>query len=359
VIRVLVVDDSVFARKAIVRVLTMHPEIEVVGVAGSGEQALAAIPAARPDLVTLDLDLPGIDGLTTLREIVARHPALPVIVVSQRVQRGAAVTQAALALGARVIVDKASFKLMDLDGLSSALLGAIRRVFGARAAMPVDAHYAYDPLEARPPDAALRATAPTGPAAACVYLPRVYWANYDICVIGASTGGPPALQAILERVPASFPIPIAITQHMPAGVTAMFAKRLNAICNVAVSEAVEGQRLTPGSAVFTPGGSHLTLSEGLTARLSTPVSRVPHRSVDSLMLSAAAVRPGRVVGILLTGMGDDGARGMVELRRSGSLTVGESQATCVVYGMPRAAHERGGVEYLLPLDALCRLFDPR
>jgi two-component system chemotaxis response regulator CheB len=178
----------------------------------------------------------------------------------------------------------------------------------------------------------------------------------DLCVIGASTGGPPALQRILERLPARFPLPIVVVQHMPPSFTEAFAKRLDALCRLRVMEATEGMRLVPGHAVVAPGGRHLRISSGLAVVLTPEPSEARHiPSIDVTMRSAARSRPGRVLGILLTGMGEDGAEGMATIRAGGGVTIAESEASCVVYGMPRAAVRRGGAGLVLGLEEIAGL----
>jgi two-component system chemotaxis response regulator CheB len=178
-------------------------------------------------------------------------------------------------------------------------------------------------------------------------------ARCELCVIGASTGGPIALQRILERMPAGFPLPIAIVQHMPAGFTRPFAERLSRLSLLQVSEAAEGDRLRPGRVLLAPAGRHLRITGNLAAVLAASPADAKHiPSIDVTMKSAARARPGRVLGILLTGMGDDGAEGMATIRASGGCTIAESEASCVVYGMPRAAEQRGAVDSMLPLPEI-------
>jgi two-component system, chemotaxis family, protein-glutamate methylesterase/glutaminase len=178
----------------------------------------------------------------------------------------------------------------------------------------------------------------------------------DLCVIGASTGGPPAIQRILERLPVRFPIPIVVVQHMPAGFTEAFARRLDSLSRLNVREAVEGLRLSPGQVVVAPGGRHLRVSSGLAVVLTSEPAEARHiPSVDVTMRSAARSRPGRVLGVLLTGMGEDGADGMATIRAGGGVTIAESEASCVVYGMPRAAVRRGGASLVLPLEEIAGL----
>jgi two-component system chemotaxis response regulator CheB len=171
-----------------------------------------------------------------------------------------------------------------------------------------------------------------------------------LCVIGASTGGPPALQRLLETLPPDFPLPVVIAQHMPPGFTRPFAQRLNGLCDLRVREAVDGDRIERGTVLIAPAGRHLRITRRLTVAISDEPSDAPHRpSIDLMMTSAAQARPGKVLGILLTGMGDDGADGLAMLRAQGGITIGESEESCVVFGMSRAAHERGAVDRLLPL----------
>jgi two-component system chemotaxis response regulator CheB len=332
-IRVFVVDDSAFARRAATKVLAAEPGVCVVGEAASGPEALARIPDARPDVVTLDLDMPGMNGLVVLRSLLARHPGLRVIMLSAHTQEGAESTLEALAAGAADFIDKSRFAFMDLDGFGRELRERVVALGNGR-------------------ERAARGGAVSD---ASHPLPTVLdcFRPLDLCVLGASTGGPAAIQTLLERLPADFPVPIAIVQHMPPGFTRPFAVRLDAHCRLRVTEAEDGERLAPGRVVIAPAGRHLTFTAQLNVVLSAEPASARHiPSVNVMMLSAARMRPGRVLGVLLTGMGDDGADGMVAIRASGGVTVAESEESCVVYGMPRAAAERGGAERLLPIGAL-------
>ena len=326
-IRVFIVDDSAFVRKALRRALTGAPDIRVVGEAKSAEEALRLVPAADPDVVTLDVAMEGMDGIAALRGLLAWRPSLPVIMLSAHTSQGAAATLEALSLGAVDVIDKGDFSLMDLEGLGRRAIDKIRlwrqgrRVVGAQDAA----------------DTAL----PRGlsEASGCV-----------ACVIGASTGGPPALQRLLEALPRDFPLPVVIAQHMPPGFTKPFAQRLNGLCNLRVREAVDGDRVERGTVLIAPAGRHLRITRRLTVSISEDPADAAHRpSIDLMMTSAAQARPGKVLGILLTGMGDDGAEGMAMIRAQGGITIGESEESCVVFGMSRAAHERGAVQRLLPL----------
>jgi two-component system chemotaxis response regulator CheB len=332
-IRVFVVDDSTFVRKAIVKVLHRDPDLRVVGEAASGAEALRTIAGANPDVVTLDLAMPGLDGLQALRGLLAWRSDLPVLMLSAHTHEGAAATLEALAIGAVDFVDKSAFSVLDLDSLGRQLVERIK-LWGPKRAT---ARTAGTPLGATP-------EAPETPASL---------SQCDLCVIGTSTGGPPALQYIFERLPAGFPMPVAIVQHMPLGFTKPFADRLNTMCRLAVREARNGDSLVPGRVLVAPAGQHLVIGGDRTVALHDEPSNTAHTpSVDVLMRSAACAWPGRVLGILLTGMGDDGAVGMAAIRAAGGVTLGESEASCVVYGMPRAARRLGAVEYERPLTEI-------
>ena len=331
--RIFVVDDSAFIRKALARVLQAEPSLELVGEAASGEEAMTRIPDADPDLVTLDVDMPGMDGQQVLRALLRWKPTLKVVMLSAYTREGAEATIEALAAGAVDFIDKTSFNVMDFDTLRREVIEKLK-ILGLG-------------------DSKTVAPKGVGLAAGNGAAKLTAAARCELCVIGASTGGPIALHQILERIPARFPMPIAIVQHMPAGFTGPFAERLSRLSRLQVSEAVEGDRLRSGRVLVAPAGKHLRITSRLTVALEPEPADAKHiPSVDVTMNSADRARPGRVLGILLTGMGQDGAEGMATIRASGGFTIGESEATCVVYGMPRAAEMRGAVECMLPLPEI-------
>ena len=334
--RVFLVDDSAFVRRALTRVLALEPTFRVVGEAAGGAEALAKIPAADPDLVTLDVEMPGMDGLQLLPALLRWKPSLKVLMLSAHTQKGAEATVAALAAGAVDFIDKTTFNVMDLEYLR-------REV--------VDRFRALTPPErgSRKPLAVVPAGPPSGP-------PIVELERCELCVIGASTGGPAAVQRILQALPAGFPLPVLVVQHMPVGFTRPFAQRLASLSRLRVAEAEDGARLLRGTALIAPAGQHLRVSPNLAVVLSAEPSDARHiPSVDVTMRSAARARPGKVLGILLTGMGEDGADGMVTIRAGGGVTVAESESSCVVYGMPRVAVQRGGAGWVLPLAEIAEL----
>jgi two-component system chemotaxis response regulator CheB len=332
VIRVFLVDDSAFVRRALTRVLAVEPEFQVVGEAASGGEALERIAEADPDLVTLDVAMPGMDGLQLLPALLRWKPSLKVLMISAHTRDGTDATVAALAAGAVDFIDKTTFNVMDLEYLRREVVDRMRAV------APAGARTAHPPSALRP--------APSG----------LDFSRAELCVIGASTGGPAAVQRILQALPAHFPMPVVVVQHMPAGFTRPFAQRLASLSRVRVTEGEDGMRLAAGTAVIAPAGSHLRVSPNLLAILTPEPGDAKHiPSVDVTMRSAARSRPGKVLGILLTGMGEDGADGMTAIRAGGGITIAESEASCVVYGMPRAAIQRGGAGHVLPLEEIASL----
>ena len=335
--RIFLVDDSAFVRRALTRVLATEPGFRVVGEAASGEEAIAKIPAADPDFVTLDVGLPGMDGLAVLAALLRWKPSLKVVMLSAHTQAGAAATVAALAGGAVDVIDKTRFSVMDLEVLRQEVVDRLNALASTASARP---------------DAGAVSRRTTDMLAAAAEEIR----RCELCVIGASTGGPAAVQHILQTLPARFPMPVVVVQHMPEGFTAPFAQRLDSLCRLQVEQAVEGDQLRPGRVVIAKAGRHLRVGPNLALTLSPEPRDAKHTpSVDVTMHSAARARPGRVLGILLTGMGEDGADGMCAIRGAGGLTIAESEASCVVYGMPRAAVRRGGVTWELPLPEIAGL----
>ncbi len=317
--RLLVVDDSTFVRRTLRKIFDAQADLSVVGEAGDGAEALERIAGLSPDLVTLDIQMPGMDGFTALRTIRARWPHLPVIVLASAAQNGAGAAFEALSLGAFEFIDKSRCTSMDFHLLASEILEKVRGALHGRAPA------------ARPPSPAPRGLA----------IPD----DVRMICIGASTGGPQAIQVILDALPASFPFPLAIVQHRPVGFTAAFAERLNHSTRISVREAREGEVFLPGQALLAPAGKHLTFAEGrkgIQAALKEEPSDVAHiPSVDMLLGSAAKTFGSEAIGIVLTGMGSDGREGARQLHERGGFVVAESQESCAVYGMPKAVVDAG------------------
>ncbi len=331
-VRVAVVDDSTFIRKAILRMLADEPLIEVVGSARSGEELLTHLEDWRPDVITLDLDMPGMGGLETLDRIMARRPT-PVIILSTHSGKGAPLTIEALHRGATDFIDKQQYSLVDFEALRAVL---IERIFQVTDRTPPSEPVAGEIDDVAGDDLDVADAIEAPPASV-----------FDLIVIGASTGGPPTLQRILEDLGDSVPVPIVIVQHMPVGFTYAFAERLNTYLPLQVSEARSMDPLLPDTVYIAPAGSHLLISRRdgkLIAETSAfPKGKVHVPSIDVMFDSAAKAVGRRVIGALLTGMGRDGARGMAALKYRGAYTLCQDESSCVVFGMPRAAISLGAV----------------
>lgn len=329
-IRVLIVDDAPLFRRYLKRVLSIAADIEVIGEASSAEEARSFVLTRRPDVITLDLEMPGQGGLTFLRETIA-WLKIPTLVISACTPRGAQLTIQALEAGAvDVIAKPRGLTAGQPDDV--AMSDIVTHVRAAAQARPTG----------RTQTAAPR---PAVPAHACDW----------VVALGASTGGVQALETVLQALPAGCP-PVVIVQHMPEGFTGAFARRVNSICDIEVREAVNGDRLAPGLALIAPGGSlHMQIARSpereLVAYLvpGDPIC-FSRPSVDALFLSAAAVAAPRVSAALLTGMGHDGAKGLLALRRAGAQTFAQDEASSVVYGMPARAWDNGGAMAQVPLN---------
>jgi len=336
IVRVLVVDDSALMRKLIPQILERDDSIEVVGTAIDGAFALKKMEELRPDVITLDLEMPGMGGLEVLRE-VTRHYRMPVIVVSSHTTQGAAMTFKALSLGAFDFVAKPHDASAHMQEVAQELITKIKvaaQSGTANAARPMPVEY----------------TRPTkGPGSHIVAPTRIIG-------VGISTGGPNTLQYLLSQLPADFPGTVLVVQHMPEGFTEMFARRLDECCSIRVKEAQSGDLLVAGRALICPGNRHLkvkSLPLGRVAVLSDEPRVNGHRpSVDVLFRSLAQEFGPEGIAVLMTGMGDDGAAGMGAVKSAGGLTIAQSEESCVVYGMPRAAIERGYVTRVVSLEAL-------
>lgn len=328
-VRVLIVDDSSFVRKALMRIFSGDPAFEVAGTAASGSEALEKIAVLKPDVVTLDVVMPGMDGLETLRAIMESHPT-PVLMLSQLTRQGTELTLRALELGAMDFVDKSSAGIMDFFELAEEIKGKVRSIAGGR------------PMRVG-----------TG---AHVLSSRDGRGKVDVVAIGASTGGPVALQMILPRFPGGINFSILVVQHMPRGFTGPLAQRFSTLCNVPVREAGEDDPIRPGEVLIAPAGLHMTVkrTNGLsTVNLSLEPQGATHRpSVDVLFASVARNYGRRCLGVILTGMGSDGASGLKLIREAGGLTFGQDETTSAIFGMPRIAAENGAVDKVLPLDSI-------
>ncbi|MFP4137015.1 MAG: chemotaxis response regulator protein-glutamate methylesterase, partial [Halomonas sp.] len=331
-IKVLCVDDSALIRDLLTEIINEQPDMEVVAVAPDPIAARDLIKRHNPDVLTLDVEMPRMDGLDFLERLMRLRP-MPVLMVSSLTQAGSEVTLRALELGALDFVAKPSL------GIRSGMLE-----YASEIAEKLRAAARSRPHRARRRDA---------PPPERLKAPLI--SSEKLIIIGASTGGTEAIRRVLEPLPANSPA-ILITQHMPGGFTRSFAERLDRLCQIRVREASDGERILPGHAYIAPGDAHLKLARSganYVARLDDgpPVNR--HRpSVDVLFHSAATQAGRNAIGVLLTGMGKDGAAGLVEMRQAGAPTIAQDEASCVVYGMPREAIALGGAAEVLPLEEI-------
>ncbi len=338
-IRVLVVDDSALIRKMLSDLLNQHPEIEVVGSAQDGSFVMRKIEQLKPDVVTLDVEMRNKGGLEVLPEIVTRR--VPVIMVSAHTEQGAHATLKALELGAVDFVTKPQAGLgVNLDEIVEDLCHKIIAVGKSRSRTSQRTTVgSLKPAAPRP--VVLRPVIP----ASC--------GKVDLIAVGASTGGPEALKELLVELPINLP-GILIVQHMPAGFTKAFANRLDGLCAINVKEAEDGDPVSRGTALIAPGSHHMQLvhaAGGYRVRLldTDPVNR--HRpAVDVLFDSVAQLAGKRCIGIQMTGMGADGAHGLLNIYNTGAMTIAQDQDTCVVFGMPREAIKLGAATHILPLS---------
>ncbi len=342
-IRVLVVDDSVVIRRVVTQVLGADPAIEIAGIAANGVIALARIPQVNPDVVSLDIEMPEMDGIETLRRIRKQFPSLRVIMFSTLTERGAKYTLEALSLGANDYVAKpANVGSLDvsMERLRTELVPKIKQFFEI------------------PPRAAVLPRPAPRPApvkSAGSYTPVMPFAP-EVVAIGVSTGGPNALAQIFPEFPADFPCPILVVQHMPPLFTRMLAERLCHQSRLSVAEAAEGMTAKPGMALIAPGDFHMRVvrrQKDLVVRLDQgPPENSCRPAVDVLFSALAKVCGGRVLSVVLTGMGQDGLRGVQELKSKGAAVLAQDQASSVVWGMPGAVANAGLADKVLPLNGV-------
>jgi len=337
-IKVLICDDSALVRQILRSVLDSDPQIEVVGAAENPLVARKMIKETNPDVLTLDIEMPEMDGLSFLEKIMALRP-MPVVMISSLTQKGTAQTLRALELGVCDVIGKPTFDLQaNFTAMSHEILSKVKTAATAKVRSPLKITQQ------------LRARANSAKSAV------------DLIVIGASTGGVVALKNIIPLLAQDSP-PVVIVQHMPEAYTEGFARRLDQVSRLTVQESKHGIPIEPGHAYIAHGGTHLRVHRNDAGLIiehgdDEPVSG--HKpSVDALFQSVAEEVKGKVLAVILTGMGRDGARGMLELRRGGAMTIGQSESSCVVYGMPRVAMEVGGVEEELSLSQIASAIESK
>ena len=348
-IKVLIVDDSALVRQVVSSALASDPEIEVIGAASDPLFAMQKMQAQWPDVLVIDIEMPRMDGITFLKKIMAEHPT-PVVVCSSLAEKGAQATFEALSAGAISIITKPKLGLKSfLEDSSNDIVQAVRSA--ARANMRAVRRTASAAANVNTIAPKLTADAMLSAADNRALVKT----TDQVVAIGTSTGGTQALETVLTRLPATC-LGIVIVQHMPEKFTAMFAERLNGLCQIEVREARNGDRIIPGLALIAPGGKHMMLKRSgaqyVVEVADGPVVNRHKPSVDVLFRSVAKFAGANALGIIMTGMGDDGARGMKEMHDTGARTIAQDEASCVVFGMPKEAIKLDAVDQIISLDQI-------
>jgi two-component system chemotaxis response regulator CheB len=333
-IKVLVVDDSSFMRKTISRMLDKDEAIQVIGTAGDGREAIEKIETLKPDVVTMDIEMPVMDGIEALKHIMAHNP-VPVIIMSALTKEGADITMEALHIGASDFVTKDHSNIsFTLSNKENELINKVKNVGRKKVSFLLKRLDLFRKPISITPGQRIR---------------------HEILAIGASTGGPPALQHILAALPKGFPVPVVVAQHMPKLFTQSFSQRLNALSQIEVREAEDKEPLTPGVALIAPGDMHMGLKKTgnkVCVELTSNTQYIYRPSVDLLMLSTARTYGAQSIGVILTGMGSDGLVGLREVKSKRGYVIAQDEETCVVYGMPKAVVNADIADAVLPIDRI-------
>ncbi|MDH3937990.1 MAG: chemotaxis response regulator protein-glutamate methylesterase [candidate division Zixibacteria bacterium] len=354
--KVLVVDDSAFMRKALSMMLESDPGIKVIGTARDGEEGIEKVRNLKPDLVTMDIEMPRMDGLAALREIMNTCP-LPVMMISSLTTDGASATLDALEMGAVDFIPKQlSFVSLDIVKIKDELLAKIKDIARRKNVLMACARRANfarltdtrtKPSSTRP---SRRVVSPTVP------IKSLRKRNHliGLVAVGSSTGGPPALQNIIPRLPRNLPVGIVIAQHMPATFTTSLAERLDKLSKLSVKEAEDGDKIEPGTVLVAPGGRQMTIkrsTRGANVHVGDqPTSALYKPCVDVMMNSVVNAYGSSTMGVILTGMGSNGVAGLKNVKSKGGVVLAQNEETCVVYGMPRAAVEAGVTDHIVPIE---------
>lgn len=342
-IKVLIIDDSALIRQVLTKIIESDPALEVVGTAVDPIVARDKIKSLKPDVLTLDIEMPRMDGITFLRNLMRLHP-MPVVMISTLTSAGADVTLEALELGAVDFVSKPKLDVSEqLQSYSEDIIEKVKAAASAKVRSS-RSESAKPVAEKLTVDAVIPKRSPAG-----------YKNSDKFFAIGASTGGTEAIKEVLSRMPGDAP-GIVITQHIPAAFSAPFAKRMNSICEMNVHHAIDGQQILPGNVYIAPGSQHLMVEKSgnrMVCRLNDgPLVNRHKPSVDVLFRSIVQSVGSNVVGVMLTGMGADGAQGMKEMHDAGSITIAQDEQSSVVWGMPGSAVELGGVDHIVPLEKI-------
>lgn len=341
-IKVLVVDDSALMRKIISDMINEESDMEVINTARNGEDLLAKIKSNLPDIITLDVEMPKMDGITALRELKKMNINIPVIVLSSVSQKGPQLTMECLEAGAFDFLPKPSGAIsLDINKVKVDLVQKIRL---ANEKMPIQSRPVAKPIQTENKATEFKSVKS---------IRRQNSEKIDAVVIGASTGGPKALYAVITALPENLGTPVFVVQHMPVGFTKAFADRLNLNSKLKVVEASDGMIIEKDTVYVAPGGFHMEVGSNRKIHLNTePTLWGVRPAVDKLFVSATKVYGPNIISAVLTGMGRDGAQGTIEIKKSGGITIAEDKSTCTIYGMPKAAFETGMVDIVLPIDSI-------
>jgi len=337
-VKVLIVDDSAFMRHTLTNLISDDPEIQVVGIARDGIEAVEKVAQLKPDIVTMDVEMPRMDGIEALKQIMSKNP-VPVIMVSSLTTDSAKVTLEALEIGAVDFIPKNLSDLsVNIVKIKETLIEKIKKI-GKKGLPAIKKISSFKQIQ--------------------MPITTNYTSHrrVNIVTIGSSTGGPTALQNIICKLPRNFPVPILIAQHMPPAFTGPFAERLNHLSAVEVKEAENGESIKKGVVYIAPGRGHMSVFRKKITETTISITEnkgnyIYRPSVDALMCSVVENFSGHVLGVILTGLGNDGLKGMKEIKNSGGRTIAESETTCVVYGMPKAVVESGVADKIVPVDEI-------
>ena len=356
-IRVLVVDDSVFFRKRVKEILDTDSDITVIDTANNGQVAVEKAAALKPDVITMDIEMPVLDGISAVRKIMAQTP-IPILMFSSLTHEGAQATLEALDAGAVDFLPKSFDEIAkDKEQVKQLLRARVKALGGRPARMKRPTPPPAPPSRTSPTQISRRVTPAPAVSKVTRKRPSPSRSSYNLVAIGTSTGGPVALQRVLTVLPANFPLPLLLIQHMPASFTPAFAQRLNALCQIEVREAKDGDMLKPGLALLAPGGKQMILERGsgAVARVKIVDGRPDMSykpSVDLTFASVSETYPGRVLSVVMTGMGADGRDGARRLKAAGSTVWAQDEDSCVVYGMPMAVVTAGLADEVLSLEQI-------
>ncbi len=347
-IRVLIADDSAFMRKVLSDLFASRPDFEVAGTAINGVDAVAKVKQLKPDVLTLDVNMPVMNGLEALK-IIMRESPLPVVMLSSMTDAGSEETIKALELGAVEFVSKPGGSICTIDSISDEIINKCYMAVKANIKSQFTSLPKMEPPKAAASQPAWRQE---------VFSPSGGFglaASHKLIAIGTSTGGPKALQHIIPRLPANLPCGVVVVQHMPAGFTQSLARRLNELSKVTVKEAENGEPVKPGHVYIAPGNYHMRVRKSLSETLITLDQSPPignHRPSVNPLFESASVFGRNLVAVILTGMGSDGTEGMKKVKAAGGYSIAENKESCVVYGMPRSVVELGLADEVLPLDQI-------